>query len=97
MADSVESVYDVMESIVEPLLRADGGKLYISALSQREAVLHVRGTFAGCPGNTLVIRRVIEPALHAVAPGCRVTVSAGELLPEAARPWEEFRVQVKRP
>jgi Fe-S cluster biogenesis protein NfuA len=87
----------VVEAVLEPLVRADGGELFVIQLSPTQATLHLRGRFSGCPGNALAIRRVIEPALLATAPGCRVTVSAGELIPEGAVPWSTFYTGAQTP
>jgi Fe-S cluster biogenesis protein NfuA len=84
----------VLDSIIDPLVRADGGELYVAQVSPEKVVLHLRGRFSGCPGNTLAIRRVIEPALTSVAPRCAVVVSAGELVPEGAAPWSEQRARI---
>lgn len=91
MPDTEPKLHSVMESVVEPLIRGDGGELYVVEVSERAVELHLRGRFAGCPGNSLAIRKVIEPALKAVAPACRIHISSGELLPNAALTWEEHR------
>ncbi len=81
------TVEEVLEHVVEPLVRQDGGELFLVELSEQHVSLHLRGRFSGCPGNTLAIRKVIEPALHAVAPSMRVSISSGELVPEQAKAW----------
>src|SRR5690606_24006634 len=77
-------LFAVLDTIIDPLVRADGGELFVADVSPQRVVLHLRGRFSGCPGNTLAIRTVIEPALTAVAPQCAVLVSAGELVPPGA-------------
>jgi Fe-S cluster biogenesis protein NfuA len=89
-----QGLFAVLDVIIDPLVRADGGELYAAAVSPERVVLHLRGRFSGCPGNTLAIRRVIEPALTTVAPRCAVVVSAGELVPEGALPWSEWRTRL---
>jgi Fe-S cluster biogenesis protein NfuA len=83
---SYSNVEDVLVHVLEPLIRQDGGELFLVHLDQRELSLHLRGEFSGCPGNTLAIRRVIEPAVSAVAPRLKVNVTSGELLPPSAKP-----------
>lgn len=81
MPESYTTVDEVLEQLIEPLIRQDGGELFVLARSDEEISLHLRGKFSGCPGNTLVIRRVIEPALKRIAPQLRVSISSGEILP----------------
>jgi Fe-S cluster biogenesis protein NfuA len=87
---SVEALKRVLGAVVEPLIRADRGELFVVQLSADVVALHLRGKFSGCPGNTLAIRRVIEPALFAVAPLARVTITTGENLPERAVAWQDL-------
>lgn len=93
MTDVPDALLDVLDSVVEPLVRADGGELFVCELSGSKVVLHLRGRFSGCPGNTLAIRRVIEPALSVTAPRVVVSVSTGELVPAGALPWREHQAR----
>jgi Fe-S cluster biogenesis protein NfuA len=74
----------VVREIVAPLVHADGGRIYVVHAEDDVLDLHLAGRFAGCPGNTLATRRIIEPAILAVAPGARVTISSGALVPKNA-------------
>lgn len=87
---SLEALKQALGDVVEPLVRADRGELYVVQLSSQAVSLHLRGQFSGCPGNALVIRQVIEPVLNAAAPDVRVTVTAGETLPEQAQSWSDY-------
>ncbi len=84
MASRQEEILRVLREILGPLLGADGGELYLVSAEEDELVLHLAGRFAGCPGNTLAKRRIIEPAIHAVAPEAEVTITAGSLVPDGA-------------
>jgi Fe-S cluster biogenesis protein NfuA len=86
---SADALRQVIGTVVEPLIRADRGELFVVQLTSELVSLHLRGKFSGCPGNTLAIRRVIEPAVFAVAPLARVSVTTGENLPERAVLWQE--------
>lgn len=97
MIEAPDALVAIMDNIVEPLVRADGGELFVAELSATRVVLHLRGRFSGCPGNTLAIRRVIEPALAAGAPRVAITVSTGELVPEGALPWQTRRAEEGSP
>jgi len=74
----------IVREVVAPLVRADGGRLYVVRAEDDSVELHLAGRFAGCPGNTLATRRLIEPAILAVAPGAKVTISSGALIPKGA-------------
>jgi Fe-S cluster biogenesis protein NfuA len=88
---SADALRRVIGAVVEPLIRADRGELFVVQLSADVVALHLRGKFSGCPGNTLAIRRVIEPAVLAVAPLARVSVTTGENLPDRAVPWRDHQ------
>ncbi|MBM4362025.1 MAG: NifU family protein [Deltaproteobacteria bacterium] len=85
MTDRADEVQRVVREVLGPLVAADGGKLYLVRLGPDEVALHLAGRFAGCPGNTLAVRRVVEPAVAAVAPELRVTVTSGALVPQGAQ------------
>lgn len=74
----------VVREVVAPLIRADGGDVYLVHASDYAVSLHLVGRYSGCPGNTLAQRRVIEPAIGAVAPGTEVTLTSGPLIPPGA-------------
>lgn len=79
-----KEILRVLRDVLGPLIRADGGEIYLVHVSDSAVVLHLGGRYSGCPGNTLARRRIIEPALQAVAPGVQVTVTAGALVPTGA-------------
>ncbi len=81
----------VVREVVAPLVRADGGRVYVVHAGDDSLELHLAGRFAGCPGNTLATRRLIEPAIFAVAPGAKVTISSGALVPEDAELIEQTK------
>jgi Fe-S cluster biogenesis protein NfuA len=80
---------ELLDDILGPLVQADQGELYIVDLEPHRVALHLRGRFSGCPGNDLVIQHIIEPALKAVAPQCRVSITSGEIIPEGAELWQQ--------
>jgi len=63
---------------------ADGGRLYVLQADSERVTLHLAGKFAGCPGNQVVTRRIIQPAISAVAPTAELTVTWGRLVPTGA-------------
>ena len=84
MTGQTDAIGSVLGEIVEPLVRADGGRLYVVEVTPTAISLHLAGRFSGCPGNTLAIRGVIEPVLRKVAPDAALTVTAGVLVPAGA-------------
>jgi Fe-S cluster biogenesis protein NfuA len=84
MAAAKDEVVRVVREVLAPLVRADGGDLYLVSVEETGVSLHVTGRFSGCPGNTLARRRVFEPPLSAIAPGITVTLTSGPLVPSGA-------------
>ena len=83
-----ESVRDhiakVCREILAPLIRTDGGEMYIVAFNGDEMHIHLTGTCAGCPGAALTGDKVILPALRAAAPKIRLVVTTGIKIPDGA-------------
>lgn len=65
---------------------ADGGRLYVLQADSERVALHLAGRFAGCPGNQVATRRIIQPVISAVAPRAELTVTWGRLVPTGATP-----------
>jgi Fe-S cluster biogenesis protein NfuA len=84
MALAKDEILRVVREVLAPLVRADGGDLYLVSVEDTGVSLHVTGRFSGCPGNTLTRRRIFEPPLVAVAPGITVTLTSGPLIPAGA-------------
>jgi Fe-S cluster biogenesis protein NfuA len=84
MSASIDQLMQVVREVLGPLVRADGGELYVVAVEPNHLSLHLAGRYAGCPGTPLVVRGVLEPAVRAVAPIVRLDVSSGIKIPEGA-------------
>lgn len=84
MPASIDQLLKVCREVIAPLIRADGGELYIVAVEPDHLTLHLAGICSGCPGAVLTTRGIIEPAVHAVAPSARVVVTNGMKVPEGA-------------
>lgn len=84
MAAIRDEIVRVIHEVLAPLIQADGGVLYVVEADETVVSLHLTGRYSGCPGNTLATRRIIEPAIFAVAPSARVTVTSGVLIPAGA-------------
>ncbi|MBE7481087.1 MAG: NifU family protein [Polyangiaceae bacterium] len=83
-----DEILQVVREVLAPLVRADGGVLYLVRVEDDQVLLHLGGRFAGCPGNALARRQIIEPAIRAVAPHAVVTVSSGAIVPPGAERLE---------
>ena len=84
MAASIDQLLNVCRDVIAPLIRADGGEVYVVAVEPDHLTLHLAGTCAGCPGATITVKQVIEPAVHAVAPSARLVVTSGIRIPDGA-------------
>jgi Fe-S cluster biogenesis protein NfuA len=85
MATPRDAILDVVARVLAPLVEADGGQLFLVSAGDEAVELHLAGRFAGCPGNALVTRHILEPAVRAVAPEARVVVTWGALIPTGAK------------
>ena len=84
MTASIDQLLKVLKDVIAPLIRADGGEVYIVAVEPNHLSLHLAGKYAGCPGTPLVVRGIIEPAIRCVAPTARLDVSSGVRIPDGA-------------
>ena len=84
MAASIDQLLRICREVIAPLVRADGGELYVVAVEPDSIALHIAGTCSGCPGKPSTKRAIIEPAIHAVAPSARLVVTSGAAVPEGA-------------
>jgi Fe-S cluster biogenesis protein NfuA len=84
MPANIDQLLKVCREVIAPLIRADQGELYIVAVDPDQITLHLAGMCSGCPGAMLTSKGVIEPAVHAVAPSVRITVTNGVRIPEGA-------------
>jgi Fe-S cluster biogenesis protein NfuA len=84
MESAKVEIRKILEQVLAPLVEADGGKLYVLRLEDDAVEIHLAGRFSGCPGNEVVARRIIGPAISAVAPDAVCIVTSGALVPEGA-------------
>ena len=89
MASPRAPILATVREIVAPLVRADGGDVYLVEAVERSLSLHLSGRFSGCPVNTLLRRRVIEPLLVARFPGLELEVTSGPRVPPGAERIED--------
>jgi Fe-S cluster biogenesis protein NfuA len=83
--DSVkEQITKICREILVPLVKTDGGEMFLVRFDGDDVYIHLAGTCAGCPGASITGDRVILPALRTAAPKLRVVVTTGVKIPEGA-------------
>ncbi len=85
MASQKDELVRVVREVLAPLVKADGGELYLVSVDDAGISLHLAGRFSGCPGNTLARRRLLEPLIASAVPGAYLTVTTGPLVPKGAQ------------
>jgi Fe-S cluster biogenesis protein NfuA len=81
----VEQVVKALSDLAVPLVKADGGEVYLVALTAEDVHVHLTGTCAGCPGASMTRERLFEPTVHGVAPKLQVKLTTGWRVPDGAR------------
>jgi Fe-S cluster biogenesis protein NfuA len=78
---SRDQIIKMCREILAPLVKADGGEMYLVSVGAEEVHIHLAGTCAGCPGASLTRARVLEPAIASVAPKLTLRVTTGWIVP----------------
>jgi Fe-S cluster biogenesis protein NfuA len=79
-----EQILKMCREILAPLVRADGGEMYLVSVGADEVHLHLAGTCAGCPGASLTRDRVLEPAIATIVPKLSLKVTTGWIVPQGS-------------
>ena len=74
----------ICREILAPIVKNDGGEMYLVKVDGDDVYIHLAGTCAGCPGASITGDKVILPALRTAAPKLRVFVTTGVRVPEGA-------------
>lgn len=86
MDDNVkEQIARICREILAPLVRTDGGEMYLVRYDGDDVHIHLAGTCAGCPGASMTSDKVILPALRTASPKLRVVVTTGFKVPDGAQ------------
>jgi Fe-S cluster biogenesis protein NfuA len=80
-----DSVTRICREILAPLVKSDGGELYLVRVEGDDVHIHLSGTCAGCPGSSITSDKVILPALRAASPKLRVVLTTGVKIPDGAK------------
>jgi Fe-S cluster biogenesis protein NfuA len=75
----------VCRDVLSPLIRADGGELYVVSAAPASVHLHLGGTCGGCPGAAITRDSILDPAVRAVFPKATLRVTTGYLIPDGAQ------------
>ena len=86
--EQASAVTAAFRDIIAPLVRADGGHLYIISVTRDEVHVHLTGTCAGCPGAHTTRDRMMQPILSAVAPNMQIRLTTGWSVPDGAKEIE---------
>ncbi len=78
------NVAKICREILAPLVKIDGGEMYLVGIEGDDVHIHLTGACAGCPGSALTTDKIILPALRAAASKVRVTVTTGTRVPQGA-------------
>jgi Fe-S cluster biogenesis protein NfuA len=84
MTASIDQLLKVCREVLAPLIETDAGEMYVVKVEADHLSLHLAGRYAGCPGTPVVIAKIIEPTIRAVAPSAKVVVTSGVRVPEGA-------------
>jgi len=79
-----EQIGKLCREILAPLIRTDGGEMYLVRFDGDDVHIHLAGACAGCPGASLTGDKVILPALRTAAPKVRIVVTTGVRPPDGA-------------
>lgn len=74
----------ICREILAPMVKNDGGEMYLVKVDGEDVYIHLAGTCAGCPGASITGDKIILPALRTAAPKVRVFVTTGIKAPEGA-------------
>jgi Fe-S cluster biogenesis protein NfuA len=79
-----EQIAKVCREILAPIVKTDGGEMYLVRFDGDDLHIHLAGTCAGCPGSSITGDKVLLPALRTAAPKLRLVVTTGVRVPEGA-------------
>jgi Fe-S cluster biogenesis protein NfuA len=80
-----EQIERICREILAPLVKADGGEMFVVRFEGDDVHIHLAGACAGCPGASLTGDKVILPALRTALPKVRVVISTGIRIPDGAQ------------
>ena len=82
--DDRDQLVKALAELAVPLVKADGGELYLVSATGDDVHVHLTGTCAGCPGATMTRERLLQPTINGVSPKANVKVTTGWRIPDGA-------------
>lgn len=82
--DDRDQLVKALAELAVPLVKADGGELYLVSATGEDVHVHLTGTCAGCPGATMTRERLLQPTINGVSPKANVKVTTGWRIPDGA-------------
>jgi Fe-S cluster biogenesis protein NfuA len=80
--DQVERMF---REVLSPIVKADGGEMYLVRWDGADLYVHLAGACAGCPGSSMTADSILLPALRSLAPKARIVVTTGFRVPDGAK------------
>jgi Fe-S cluster biogenesis protein NfuA len=90
-AVSRDSVIKLCREVLAPLIEADGGEMYLVAITGEDIHVHLAGTCAGCPGSSFTAQAIVGPALSRLAPKLKLRLTTGWRVPAEAERMDAKR------
>ena len=81
---SRDQIMRICREILAPLVRADGGEMYLVSATADSVHIHLAGSCSGCPGASVTREKILAPILLAAAPKARLVVTTGVNAPAGA-------------
>ena len=82
--DDRDQLVKALSELAVPLVKADGGELYLVSATVDDVHVHLTGTCAGCPGATMTRERLLQPTINGVWSKANVKVTTGWRIPDGA-------------
>jgi Fe-S cluster biogenesis protein NfuA len=79
-----DAILKICREILGPLVRSDGGEMYLVNATADTVHLHLSGACSGCPGVSFTRDEIILPLIEGAAPKARLVVTTGIHAPEGA-------------
>ena len=83
-----EQAVKICREVLAPLVRADGGVLYLVSVAADDVYIHLSGTCSGCPGAHITRDKMLEPVLKTVLPKAKLRLTTGGRVPDGAEKIE---------
>ncbi len=80
-----EQITRICREILAPLVKTDGGEMFLLRVDGDDVHIHLSGACAGCPGASMTGDKVLLPALRTALPKVRVVLTTGIRVPDGAQ------------